>query len=57
MTFSYRLGRFLQTVGLFILPFAIASQLLEKVSLGQSMLMALGGAAIFYIGYVVQHRT
>jgi hypothetical protein len=57
MTFSYRLGRLLQMVGLFILPFAIASQLLEKVSLGQSMLMALGGAAVFYIGYMVQHRA
>jgi hypothetical protein len=53
---SYRVGRFLQLLGLLILPFAIASELMEKVGLGQSMLIAAGGALIFYTGYVIQHR-
>ena len=41
-------------IGLGILPFAIASNLMEKVGLGQSMLIAAGGMAVFYVGYVVQ---
>jgi hypothetical protein len=51
-----RLGRALQFLGLLILPFGIASELVEKVGLGQSMLIAAGGAAVFYVGYVLQHR-
>jgi hypothetical protein len=57
MSPQYRSGRFLQLAGLFILPFGIASELMEKVSLGQSMLIALAGAALFYTGYVIQHRA
>jgi hypothetical protein len=59
-TFSmprYRLGRLLQLVGLLILPFAIASELMEKVSLGQSLLIAAAGAAVFYAGVQVQQRA
>ncbi len=52
----YRLGRFLQFVGLLILPFGIASELVGKVGLGQSLLIAGAGAAVFYVGYVVQNR-
>jgi hypothetical protein len=53
----YRLGRSLQFVGLFILPFAIASELVEKVGLGQSVLLAAFGALVFYTGYQIQHRS
>jgi hypothetical protein len=42
---------------LLVLPFGIASELLEKVGLGQSLLIAGGGALLFYAGYVVQHRS
>ena len=52
----YRIGRLLQVLGLFILPFAIASELMDKVGLGQSLLIAAGGAALFYVGVQVQHR-
>ncbi|SIO67287.1 hypothetical protein SAMN05444166_8320 [Singulisphaera sp. GP187] len=51
-----RLGRGLQFLGLIILPFGIASELVDKVGLGQSLLIAAGGALIFYVGYVMQHR-
>ena len=53
----YRVGRLLQFVGLLILPFGIASELVGKVGLGQSLLIAAGGALLFYAGYVTQHRA
>jgi hypothetical protein len=53
----YRLGRFLQFVGLMILPFGIVSELVGRVGLGQSLLIAGGGALLFYVGYVVQNRA
>jgi hypothetical protein len=52
----YRIGRLLQLVGLLILPFAIASELMDKVHLGQSLLIAVAGAAVFYAGVQLQHR-
>ena len=51
-----QVGRVLQFVGLLILPFAIASELLERVGLGQSLLIAAAGTGIFYAGFVLQHR-
>jgi hypothetical protein len=52
----HTLARGLQLLGLLILPFGIVSELEEKVSLGQSLLIAAGGALVFYIGYVLQNR-
>lgn len=57
MSGTYRLGRALQMVGLFILPFAIASQLMERVGLAQSMLIAAGGIVLFYLGVGLQNRS
>jgi hypothetical protein len=54
-SWRYRVGRLLQFVGLLILPFGIASELVGKVGLGQSLLIAAGGALLFYAGYVTQH--
>jgi hypothetical protein len=53
----YRAGRALQMIGLLILPFGIASELVGEVGLGQSLLIAAGGALVFYVGYVVQGTT
>jgi hypothetical protein len=53
----YRLGRSLQLLGLLILPFAIASNLVGEVGLGQSMLIAAAGTAVFYVGFLVQNRS
>jgi hypothetical protein len=53
----YRVGRILQFLGLLILPFGIASQLVGKVGLGQSLLIAAVGAGVFYAGFLLQHRT
>jgi len=51
------LGRSLQFLGLLILPFAIASELMSAVGLGVSMLIAAGGAVVFYLGYILQARS
>jgi hypothetical protein len=53
----YALARFLQLLGLLILPFGIGSELAKKVSLGQSLLISAGGMLLFYVGYVLQNRT
>jgi hypothetical protein len=53
----YALGRFLQLLGLLILPFGIASELVGAVGLGQSLLVAAVGMLIFYIGFVIQGRA
>ena len=52
----YALGRSLQLLGLLILPFAIASELVGAVGLGRSMLIALAGFAVFYLGVNLQPR-
>jgi hypothetical protein len=52
----HRVGRMLQFLGLLILPFGIASELVEKVGLGQSLVIAAGGMLVFSVGYVLQHR-
>lgn len=53
----HRLGRALQFLGLLVLPFGIASELVGKVGLGQSMLIAAGGTLLFYVGYVIQNQS
>ena len=52
----YRSARFLQILGLLILPFGIASELMDKVRLGQSMLISLAGVVVFYTGYLLQYK-
>jgi hypothetical protein len=53
----YRAGRALQLLGILILPVGIASELVGKVGLGQSLLIAGAGALLFYIGFVIQNRA
>ena len=53
----YRIGRLLQVIGMIILPFGIASELVGKVGLGQSMLIAARGTLVFYSGYVIQNQS
>jgi hypothetical protein len=57
MSLKYYVGRALQFLGLLILPFAIASELVGKVGLGQSLLIAGAGIAVFYVGLLVQPRS
>jgi hypothetical protein len=54
----YRLGRFLQFVGLFVvLPLAMAGNLLERLSLKDMLLLAAIGVGVFYIGYLFQQSS
>jgi hypothetical protein len=53
----YRVGRFLQLAGLLILPQAIVLEMLEKVSLWQSLLIAAAGTCLFMIGVAVQRSA
>ena len=57
MTARYRFGRVLQLVGLFLLPFGIATELAGKVGLGQSLLIAAGGFCVFQLGRSIQGST
>ena len=53
----YRLGRLLQLAGMIVLPQAIVLELLGKVSLGKSLLIAVGGTGLFIIGVAVQRAS
>jgi hypothetical protein len=52
----YALGRTLQLLGLVVLPFGIASELADKVTLGQSLLISGAGVLVFYVGVLLQPR-
>jgi hypothetical protein len=54
---GYRVGRLLQVLGMIILPQAIVLELLGKLTLGQSMLVALGGAGVFMLGLGIQRSS
>jgi hypothetical protein len=54
----YKLGRFLQFVGLFvIMPLSIAGQVMEKLTLGQMFLVAGVGVVVFYLGQMLQRSS
>jgi hypothetical protein len=52
----YRLGRFLQLVGLFLLPLAIAGNLSPErpMDLRTSLTVSGIGVAVFVLGYLLQ---
>jgi hypothetical protein len=50
----YKLGRFLQLVGLLILPIAMAGELSESMSLGRMLVWACLGIAVFMAGRWLQ---
>lgn len=50
----YKVGRFLQLVGLVVLPFAISGNVAEKLDLKTSLVMSGVGMVIFLIGWMVQ---
>ncbi len=52
----YRLGRFLQVVGMVTLPLAIAGQLAPEnpMSVGTMMTLTAGGIGLFMLGWLLQ---
>jgi hypothetical protein len=51
----YRLGRFLQFVGLFvILPLAMAGNMMDRIDVKEMLLLAGTGVGVFYVGWLIQ---
>ena len=53
----YKFGRFLQLLGLIILPVAIAGNLAESLDLKQSLLVSGVGMVVFFAGWLLQQGT
>ncbi len=51
----YGIGRTIQFLGLLILPFGMATELVGKTGEGGLLAIMAGGALLFYIGYQIQH--
>ena len=50
----YRLARFLQLLGLIILPVAIAGEVAGKIDLRLSLTLSGCGMAVFFVGWLIQ---
>jgi hypothetical protein len=50
----FKLGRFLQFLGLIILPVAIAGNLAEKLDLRSSLVLSGVGMVVFFAGWLLQ---
>jgi hypothetical protein len=55
----YKIGRFLQLVGLLLLPLAIAGNLSPEnpLSLGASLTLSSVGILIFFAGWLLQQTS
>jgi hypothetical protein len=50
----YKVARFLQMVGLIVLPVAIAGEVAGKLSLKDSLIVSTTGGAFFLAGWLLQ---
>ena len=53
----YKLGRFLQLVGLVVLPVGVAGNLAERLTLWESLTVSGIGVLCFYAGWQIQQWT
>ena len=53
----YKLGRFLQVVGMIVVPFAIAGNVLERLDVKDFLLVSAVGMGIFFLGWLVQQSS
>jgi hypothetical protein len=55
----HRLGRFLQLLGLIILPLAIAGNLAreDQIDLKTSLAMSAAGIGVFVLGWLIQQSS
>lgn len=53
----FAIGRFLQLVGLFVLPLAVLMQISNALTLKQSLAFSGFGIAAFLLGYLIQGLT
>jgi hypothetical protein len=54
---QYRIARFLQLLGLIVLPVAIAGNVAEKLNLKESLMMSAVGAVLFLLGWIIQQGS
>jgi hypothetical protein len=57
MPMVYKAARALQLIGLFLLPFAMAGNIAEKLTLGQMLTVAAAGIVIFLAGWLLQQAA
>jgi len=50
----YKIGRFLQLVGMIVLPSAMVGQALDRMTVRDFLLVAAAGLGIFAVGWLVQ---
>lgn len=53
----YNIARLLQVLGLVILPVAIAGNVAERLSLGESLVISTIGVGVFFLGWLLQQGT
>jgi hypothetical protein len=50
----YKVGRFLQLLGLIVLPVAMAGEAAESMTLGRMLVWASVGIGLFMLGWLLQ---
>jgi hypothetical protein len=55
----YKVGRFLQVVGLLVMPFGLAGNVIDpvRVDVKLSLMIAGAGIAIFLVGWLLQQGS
>jgi hypothetical protein len=53
----YRVGRFLQLIGLILLPVAMAGNVSNELDLRQMLSLAGVGIVVFIVGWLLQQAT
>ena len=50
----YKLGRFLQVVGMVLLPVGIAGDVTGRVKFGTALALSAAGVVVFLVGWLLQ---
>ncbi len=53
----YKLGRFLQLVGMVVLPIAMAGELAHRLNLKDMLLLTAAGILVFFVGWLLQQSS
>lgn len=58
-TFLYQVGRFLQVVGMLVMPAGMVGNIVDplRVDLKTSLLVAGAGIVLFTLGYLIQQAS
>jgi hypothetical protein len=53
----YKVARFLQLVGLLVLPVAVSGEVAERLTLKESLVLSGAGIAVFFVGWLLQQTV